>query len=497
MLFFCLKLRLATMQNSKIARLLKTFSKKEMKEFESFLGLSLLNNERDLNPLFNFIKKYYPGFDDPTFTQENIYKALFKNKNFSDKYVLSLISDLYKTAKYFIVTKKLFLDKTLYNKLLGEEFLQRNLTGEFESQMKSANELLDNEYFTSKDYLRNKEELSFIYLPYLDTKKDVDLHIKSYLDLMNFSAMDSLIKLFRNNSELYNFKLQSTVANEPNLSAFLFNSINFDQLWNNISGVPEKLVIKLKTFYLCSILIEKQSMPLYHEAKDLFFSNYDSFDKQQKRETFFHFLNFLNYMSITRDGLVDETFNLNKKLLEDNDRLYIENNFFDKRLFRNIALCALSKREHEWAIDFINTYKKYLEEDGEDNLVNHSLANIYFSMKEYDKSLEILSRVKFNYGNYKEEMLLLKGIVLYEKKFYQEALETLQSFKKTFKKTSFMSEGIYLFYKNSITFFIKFLNIILKRKYSELDFFEQKLNECEAIAIKQWLLVKIVEQKKH
>lgn len=483
------------MQNSKITRLFKTFSKKEMKEFESFLGLSFLNNERDLNPLFNFIKKYYPGFDNPDFTQENIYKALFKNKKFSDKYVLSLTSDLYKTAKHFIVTKKLFSDKILYNKLLGEELLQRNLHGEFESQMKTANELLDNEYFTSKDYLRNKEELSFIYIPYLDTKKDVDLHIKSYLDLMNFSAMDSLIKLFRNHSELLIFNQQKVLDDKKNLSAFLFDSINFDELWNNISGVPEKLVIKLRMFYMCSILTEKESLTLYYEAKDLFFSNYDSFDKQQKREIFFHFLNFLNYMSITRDGLVEETFNLNKKFLEDSEKLYIENNFFDKRLFRNIALCALSKREHEWAIDFINTYKKYLEEDGEDNLVNHSLANIYFSMKNYDKSLEILSRVKFNYGNYKEEILLLKGVVLYEKGFYQEALETLQSFKKTFKKTSFMSDGIYQFFKNSITFFMKFLNIILKQKYSELDFFEQKLNECEAMAIKPWLLGKVAEAR--
>jgi hypothetical protein len=49
----------------------------------------------------------------------------------------------------------------------------------------------------------------------------------------------------------------------------------------------------------------------------------------------------------------------------------------------------------------------------------------------------------------------------------------------------------YLLYKNSITFFIKFLNIILKRKYSELDFLEQKLNECEIITIKDWMLGKI------
>lgn len=488
-----IKLRLFTMRNSKIARLFKTFSKKEMREFESFLGLSFLNNERDLNPLFSCIKKYYPDFDNPGFTQENIYKALFKNKKFSDKYVLSLISDLYKTAKYFIAAKRLFSDKILYNKLLSEELLKRNLNGEFESQMKSANELLDYEHFNSKNYLRNKEELLFIHIPYLDTKKDVDLYIKSYLSLMNFSAMDSLTKLFRSNSELYNFKQQNIIAKEPNLSAFIFTGINFDELWNNITGAPEKLVTKLKVFYLCSILNEKESMTLYYEVKELFFSNYNFFDKEQRKEVFFQFLNFLNFMAITRDGLVEEAFNLNKKFLEDNEQLYIENNFFDKRLFRNMALCALSKGEHEWAINFINTYKKYLEEDAEDNLVNHSLANIYYSMKDYDKSLEILSRVKFNYGNYKEEISLLKGIVLYEKGFYQEALETLQSFKKTFRKTSFMSEGIYLFFKNSITFFMKFLNIILKQKYSELDFFEQKINECEAIAIKPWLLGKVKE----
>lgn len=483
------------MKNLKITRLFNTFSKKEMKELESFIGLSFLNNERDLKPLFNIVKKYHGDFDNPEFTPENIYRALFGGKKFNSKYLTSLMSELYKTASYYLAVKEVFDDKILFNKIISEKFLKKNLTGEFESKIQKANEVLDKEYFTSKNYLQHKEELLFINTPYLDTKKNVDAYIYSYLDLMNFSAMESLIKLFRNYSELYILKPQHDAANKPNLSAFLFNSINYDELWNNITGVPEQLLLKLKVFYLCAILKEKQSMPLYYETKKMFFDNYDLFGKEQRNEIFLQFFNFCSLMFVTTADIVPELFALNKKYLEDSAQLYLENNFFDKRLFRNMVLCALNQSEFEWAINFINTYKKYLEEEAGDNLVNYSLANIYFFMKDFDRSLEILSRVKFNYGNYKEEISILKAVVLYEKGFYQEALESLQSFKKVFRKTSSMMGSEYLLYKNSITFFIKFLNIILKRKYSELDYFEQKLNECEIITVKDWIFGKIAELK--
>ncbi|HRE39902.1 MAG TPA: hypothetical protein PLG90_01105 [Ignavibacteria bacterium] len=466
-----------------------------MKEFEKFLNLSNLISERNLKSLFNVLNRYHGDYENPELSLELIYNSLFGKKKFSEKYLTSLMSDLYKTAKYFLAVKEVFNNEVLYNKIISEEFLKRNLKDEFEKQIKTANELLDKKFSKSKNYFKDKEELTFINSMYLDTKKDYDKYLNSYLESMNYSAFESLLKLFRHNSELYNFKLQNFIGDEFNLSEFLFNSINFEKLISEIEGIHEDYKTKIKLYYFLSILNKKKSIPFYNEAKELFFKNRNLFGKEQKREIYFQFMNFCSYMAITRDDLTSEVFEFNKTFLYDEDKLFLENNFFDRRLFRNIALCAIQLNENNWAINFINENKIYLEKEAEDNLVYYLLGVAYSRLREYEKSLEILSKVKFNYGTYKEDILILKAATLFELGYYVESYETLISFKKTFKKTSAMSKGIYNYYNNSINFFLKFLNIVLKNKYSDLNFLEVKLKECEEISIKSWLLGKINDFK--
>jgi hypothetical protein len=481
------------MKNVKVIQLFETFTRREMDEFEKFLEISFFTSERNLQPVFKIIKKYYGDFDNADFTAEKIHSALFKGKKYNDKYIAALISDLYKTAKNFLAYKQLLENKPLHDRFVVEELFNRNLDVEFKRHWKNAMDELDKKYFTSKSYLQNKEELSLIYAKYLDKKKDFDEYASSYLTTMDFSVMASLFKLFHHYGELFNLTARTSYEKEHNLSSFLFNSINYDELQNNLAAVPKPLTTKLRIVYLLAVLNEKESIPLYREAKELFFNNYELFGIDQRREIFIQFFNFCSYMRMSDDSLLNEIFELNKKFLADSGRLYLENNFFDKRVFRNMALCAVELNENEWVINFINEYKKFLEKEAGDNLVNFTLAMVYSKMGEYDKSLDILSQVKFNFGTYKEDISLLKVSVLYEKGYYHEALETLLSFKKTFKKTSQMTKDEYLFFKNSITFFMKFLNIVLKQKYSELDYFEQELNECQIISVKPWLLTKIEE----
>lgn len=483
------------MKNIRVIQLFETFTKKEMDELEKFLEISFFSSERNLKPIFQVIKKYHGDYSNTDFTLEKIHSVLFKGKKFNDKYLAALISDLYTTAKNYLAYKQLLNDKPLHDRFVVDEMLRRNLDVEFKRHLKNAMEVLDKEYFASKNYLQDKEKLTLINAMYLDKRKDFDEYISSYLTTMNFSAMDSLFKLFHHYAEFFNLKVKTSLENEKNLSSFLFNCINFDELWKNLSGIPEPLKTKLRISYLLAVINEKQSMSLYMEVKELFFNNQELFGIEQRREIYMQLFNFCSYMRMSEDSLLYEIFELNKKFLADSDQLYLENGFFDKRVFRNMALCPLELSENEWVINFINQYQKYLEKEEGDNLVNFTLAMVYAKIGNFDKALDILSQVKFNFGTYKEDISILKASVLYDKGFYQEALETLQSFKKTFKKTSAMTKDEYLFFKNSIIFFIKFLNIVLKQKYSELDYFEQQLKDCEIISVKPWMMQRISELK--
>ncbi len=479
------------LKKTKLIQLLNTFSKTEMREFEKFLNMSFLTSERNLEPLFNILNKFHGKFDDEKFNSQDIYKSLFGTKKFSNKYLTSLMSDLYKTAKYFLVVKEVYTNEVLFNKIICKEFLKRDLTDEFERQMKSSIDTLEKNYSTSKNYNNDRYDLALINSSYLDSQKDFEEYKNSYLNMINYFFLDTLKKISSFYSEIYIFKEQNLISEEKNITEFVFNKLNYDEILNLMNGVSVDQKNKLRIFYLCSVLMEKKSMELYEEVKKLFFERYLIFGTDERREIYFALINFCSYMAVTRDDLTLEVFNIFNKFLSDKDKLFLQNNTIDRRLFRNIVLCATQLNKNDWVIEFINEHKKYLKPDQSDNLENYLLAMAYSRVREFDKSLEILSKVKFNYGTFKEDILLLKSTVLFEKGFILEALETIISFKKTFKKTSAMSKSIYEYYKNSITFLIKFYNAVLKQNIKELEFIEKSVMECEYLLVKPWLLKKI------
>lgn len=485
------------MQNVKVIDLLSTFSKQEFEEFEKFLEVSFLSSPRNLKLLFSTIKKYYGDFGNNEFTLEYVYKKLFGNKKFSEKYLTAMFSDLYKSAKKFLAVKEVLSDKILYNKIIVGQFLERQLDVEFKRHLKIAEENLEQQTDNRENYFTYKAELAVLKTGFFDDKKDYDAYKNSYLKFMDNKSMSFLCELFRDYPEYYVYERKNILNYEFNSFGFLFNSIDFEKIIKENKEISDKERVVLKLFYLTSILDYKNSLELYYELKKLFLDNYEGLSKAQKKLIFVRIFNFLSLSQITGNTHINsEMFEMNNIYLQDKDKMYLENNSFNKRNFRNIVLAALTEGKFDWTINFINNYKEYLKEEEGDNLVNHNLAIAYYRMKDFDKSLEILSRVKFNFGTYKEEISLLKTVVLYEKGFYQEALENVQALKRTFKKTSNMTGTTYQMFKNSITFLLKFLNIMLKQKYSELDFFEQKLNECKIISVKPWLLGKISLLKK-
>lgn len=68
------------MNNSKLIRILKTLNKQEFKKLDKFVKSPYFIKERHCYPLFNILKKRYPGFDAGEITNEEIYEELYPGK---------------------------------------------------------------------------------------------------------------------------------------------------------------------------------------------------------------------------------------------------------------------------------------------------------------------------------------------------------------------------------------------------------------------------------
>ena len=84
-------------------RLLKSFSKKEITDFEKFIASPFFNSQSTLVKIFSEIKKYYPEFSDNNFTKKNLYEKVNPGKIYNDVIFRKYISNLFKLSEKFLI----------------------------------------------------------------------------------------------------------------------------------------------------------------------------------------------------------------------------------------------------------------------------------------------------------------------------------------------------------------------------------------------------------
>jgi len=90
------------MVNSKLVKLLKTFSKQEILKFKDFVNSPYFNKNRNVINLCEEVLTYGPGFDSAGFTEENVYRKIFGNEKFDYFKIKNIISDLFSLAAEFL-----------------------------------------------------------------------------------------------------------------------------------------------------------------------------------------------------------------------------------------------------------------------------------------------------------------------------------------------------------------------------------------------------------
>jgi len=66
------------MNDTRLLKLIRTFSKEELKSFEKFLQSPFLKPARDTSKLYQYIIKFYPDYEASKLEKEKVFKKLFK-----------------------------------------------------------------------------------------------------------------------------------------------------------------------------------------------------------------------------------------------------------------------------------------------------------------------------------------------------------------------------------------------------------------------------------
>jgi hypothetical protein len=482
------------MQSNKFITILKSFSGEEIKEFGLFVKSPYHNRNNNAIKYYEIIRKYYPEFNSEQLTKENIYKQLYPEKKYNDLMMRILISDCIKLAEEYLIQKRLSKDKNSENLLFLKELSSRNLESLFNSQLKRI--------LKNKNDLKYSNEIRFLNNILIDRiiiehniksdKQELNSkYINDYGENLIYYFLTDLIKLYHDldiQKELYN--------KDFDIIDKFFNNFNFGNFINSFNNTGFKNMDLMKLYYAMYLANKNfddndKNLNKFH---DMIKNNINLLSNEEKYEMFLKLESIIiGKIERGRNDLYSKLFEVYEYFLtneiyktSDNEKLRIE-------MFRNIFFAAMTLGKLQWAENFIKNYTAELASEFQENMKNHCLAILYFAYREFGKSLEYASKVKFNLFVQKADIKILILKIYYELNEYEHAYLSIDTFYKFLTNNKNISE----LFKQRYKHFLQVYKMLIKYKSSNKeinkDIIELELEKSTFALSKNWLKEKINE----
>lgn len=478
------------MISSKAIELLSTFSVSEFQKFGLFLRSPYFNNEKVQVKFYVLLMKRYPLFDQKNFTKEMLYKKLYPGRKFNDGVMRNILSSTLELAQKFLIAERAIQMNENYFSQLLEELLNRRqlkLSEKAESGLEGVIEdegIKDENYFHWKfvlEGLRRKSQLK---------QKSTLLYSDENLRSMAENLTNSyLINILRVNTFIIN--------TNRNILKYNFDPLMLREVESLYNLNKEKFdnVTYLDYFFSSLKLAQTEDEQYFFRLKNILTNKFEELRDPDKSNIFSLLTNYC-YIKIN-EGNSDfrrRNFELHREHIE---RGYFkgEKGYLSHIMYINVAVTGFDSGEFEWTEQFLDNYKRELDDTNRENTYNFCRALYYFHKKNYEKSLELAARVLTDDLSYKHQ---LKSLYL---KVYFELNETEQFYSHIDSYRHFLSnqKNIPIETKEIVGAYVSFAKQIFDLKENRIsDRYEMLRLKTEIISNKAminkyWLLEKLTE----
>lgn len=494
------------MQNTKLVSMLKTFSEKEMKDFEKFISSPYFSKGRNLKPLYYILKKNHPAFSSSHLNRDKIFRNLFPGKKYDEKKSVHAInvmfSELTALAEKFMAIEYLQNENEgygIYN-ALDCTFKRRNLK---KYRLKLILENIDRLQKSGSGILFQELanlniELSEIYFfagkfpDSIECDKKTQLYTYgNYLEawgkvVNNYFALAS--------TEITPVTLRSTEFLRTGLQNFVpekFENEFYDD------GLGNKQLI-MADFYITKSHLEIDDEESLFTAIEYYKCNFEKFSWTIKNGYFERFLNICTQRALREDA--DRKWYLIGSELVDFALMNgIHNSIEGGPLipgyfmlyfgFKNNVLDAAELEV------FTERILKLIEDEPKQLLHDYCYTWINFKKRDYRKTLELLSKMGTFFKGFRYMMGKVKILSLYSLNYIEEAIYNLDSYEK-FIRSSLKSGD-----KDSRDMsFIKSFRLLINYKTRKIPFDEyamrKSIEEAKMFILRPWFIEEIEKLKK-
>ncbi len=476
-------------------KLLKSFSKNEIREFEKFISSPFFNSQTVLINLYNELVRFHPEFKENDLSKEKIFESIFRDKVFNDTLFRKYISNLMKLAENYLIYKNISENEDRRITCLLDQFDKKHLTGFFEKQMtKTEKNISENSKIKADTfyYKHCREELKASYFIRINEIQNIKhCLIKSHIYI--------LFHMLLTTTDYTNHMLivQNSFRDSEGDSGY-FDKVNklFDlisYLENNSELTDtEKMLVSLCKIDI-TIFKNPYEISNLKIMKNIIFNMADELSKSLLY-TFFSHLNFYYLLNISRNiHELNEDLFLNYKYMSETG-LFVseEKGFINFSEYRTILLYSLRLKELEFAEKFILENENYHDPVLKKNILYYSMALLNFEKKEYEKSLKMIAAVKVNDFIIKMDLDTLRLLIYYDLNYTDSALSLIDSFRHFLSGNKILSKDVI---KSNLGF-LKYYRILLMGKNNnsaQVDFtkIKSEILNNNNLRRKTWLIEKI------
>lgn len=468
-----------------LIRLLKTFTKSDMREFEKFVLSPYHNNRSDVTRFFYEIKQYHPGFERKDFSKQVIFTKLYQGSEYKDDVLRRLQSNLFKLGESYIAHRAFAAGKFEFDIHVLNYYFEKFIDNLYSKQHKNITDFVEKQKNRSSEYYRRIyviEEMNRSFT----AKNDPTLKNQNLQKEMDSLMAYTLINLLRINSlavsginqfnKRYNLKYLDSLLSIAEQSGFM-DSKAVEIYW---------LAIKLdtasrenETFYRLKTMLEKYSIVLEPDEKVRIYNCLLSycFDKKV----------------IPGKDLDKEEFELISQML-DSGLLVVDNTIYPE-WFMYAFLSAVRVGETGYAEEMIEKYGKMIPADERSNILNHAGAELALVRKDYQKALKLLAVPKYSSINEKLRANHMYIKIYYETGDSEQFFYQVNSFNQLIRNITSLSRETGIIPRTN---FIKFTTKLFKLRLNEIDTPIDELKReimNSKILGNKWLLEKVDEIK--
>jgi hypothetical protein len=478
-------------KNTKLIKMLKTFSAPELKKFRDFVKSPFYNKNKNVIKLSEALVKYYPDFSHEALTEKFLYTKIFGSSKFNYFKIKNIISDLYNLGIEFLKLKHNIYTAFYKDHNLLVELRTRKLWRYHKKAVKALEKEFSNVAVKDSVYL---------YDNYLLT---MESHLSNILEKPNSVAMiqDEFNSFYEfsmlNLLKFYNLMMHISKENNITIDMKMIDDvINYSEK-NIVSDNPTVVTYK----YLV-LLAAKRKEEYFFFLKKHFLSNYS---KMSYEDAY--------YANMYMAGYCTDKYNINgeRKFIKESYDL-LKHSYKSSSVtlgellypnFINYVKVFTRAGDSDLAREFITDYKDKLPPKLLESCLNFSNAYILQYEGKFTEALKLISKVSFPWVIMKIQVKIMQVQLNYQLGYFEETRDIAENFRKSLVKEESISED----YKQSVLGFLKFtiaLISITELTEKQLRSFEVarvkeeiNVNQANHFGIKFWLEDRLYELEKN